>query len=116
MATNETVSGKLPAAEAKPRMLGKTTLKRAGGSLIATVPAAARNLHGLTEGQSLAVSVEGNRVVMELIPQPAAAKASRVRRPRYTLEDLLEGVQSPTPRTDDESAWSDAEPAGRELW
>lgn len=104
-----------PEAEA-PRVLGKTTLKRAGGSLIATVPAAARRLLGLTEGQDLAVSVEDRRVVMEIIPEPRATLAARVRRPRYTLEQLLEGTDPPSPRTDDERAWNEAEPAGRELW
>lgn len=93
--------------------LGSTRLKKSGGSLVATVPAAARNLLQLQEGQDMAVTVEGNRVILEPI---STAPAVGVRRPKYTLEELLAGSDPEAPRTEDERAWQDEPPAGREIW
>ncbi len=44
-------------------------LKKAGGSLVLTVPAAARNMLGLTEGQEMIVSVKGRQVIAEPVSQ-----------------------------------------------
>src|SRR5688500_15656787 len=38
-------------------------LKKSGGSLVMTVPASARKRLGLTEGQDMAISVRGTKVV-----------------------------------------------------
>jgi len=95
-----------------PGVLGKTTLKRAGGSLVVTVPAAARNLLRLTEGQDLSVTVEGNRVIME----PMSTAPVPVRRPKYTLDELLAYANPEAPMTEDERAWQDAAAVGREIW
>jgi antitoxin ChpS len=92
--------------------LAKTRLKKAGGSLVMTVPASARNLLHLTEGQEMAVSVEGSRMVME--PMPRALL--RVRRPKYTLDELVAGMNPDAPLTEEVSAWADEPPAGREIW
>jgi antitoxin ChpS len=94
--------------------LAKTRLKRAGGSLIMTMPASARNLLNLTEGQEMAVSVEGARVVIE--PIPAGAQPMRVRRPKYTLDELLVGADPDAAMSDEERAWHDSPPVGRETW
>lgn len=102
-------SGPMPGAG----FLAKTRLKKAGGSLVMTVPASARNLLHLTEGQEMAVSVEGSKVVMEPMPR---AKAMRVRRPKYTLDELVAGMNPDAPPSDEERAWMDAPPAGREAW
>lgn len=93
--------------------LAKTKLKKAGGSLVMTVPASARHLLHLSEGQEMAVSVEGSKVVLEPIP---TAKPMRVRRPKYTLDELLAGSNPDAPMTDEERAWHDAPPVGREIW
>lgn len=93
--------------------LAKTRLKKAGGSLVMTVPASARNLLHLREGQEMAVSVEGSKVVLEPM---AAGKPMRVRRPKYTLDELVAGYNADAPLTDEERAWMDAPPVGREIW
>ena len=93
--------------------LAKTRLKKAGGSLVVTVPASARNLLHLREGQQMAVSVEGSKVVLEPM---ATGKPVRVRRPKYTLDELVAGYNADAPLTDEERAWMDAPPAGREIW
>lgn len=93
--------------------LAKTRLKKAGGSLVMTVPASARNLLNLAEGQEMAVSVEGTRVIAEPV---SSAKPMRVRRPKYTLDELVAGMNPDAPLTDEERAWMDEPPMGREIW
>jgi len=93
--------------------LATTKLKKAGGSLVATVPAAAQNLLHLSEGQEMAVTVEGSKVIMEPIPTAAAV---RVRRPRYTLDELLGDANPDAPMSEEKQAWHDAPPVGREVW
>lgn len=93
--------------------LARTQLKKAGGSLVVTVPAAARNLLHLTEGQEMTVSVEGSKVIMEPM---AMEKPLRVRRPKYTLDELVAGMNPDAPLSDEERSWMDAPPAGREIW
>lgn len=89
-------------------------LKRAGGSLVLTVPAAARDMLGLTEGQEMVVSVKGRQVIAE--PVSAAAKSVKVRQPKYTLDELLEGYESDVPLSAEEKAWAYAPPVGNEVW
>lgn len=89
--------------------LAKTRLKKAGGSLVMTVPAPARNLLHLTEGQEMAVTVEGSRVVMEPM------RETKVRPPKYTLEELLAQCDFDAPYSDEERAWLDEPPMGREI-
>lgn len=88
-----------------PGVVGSTRLKKAGGSLVMTVPAAARNSLRLHEGQEMSVRVEGEKLVLE----PA------VRRPKYTLDELLAQCDFDAPYSGEERAWLDAPPAGREL-
>ncbi|KQV78186.1 AbrB/MazE/SpoVT family DNA-binding domain-containing protein [Rhizobium sp. Root1220] len=89
-------------------------LKKAGGSLVLTVPAAARNMLGLTEGQEMIVSVKGRQVIAE--PASNAPKTMKVRQPKYTLDELLEGYDANTSRSPEEQAWINAPAAGNEVW
>ncbi|MGO4118723.1 AbrB/MazE/SpoVT family DNA-binding domain-containing protein [Rhizobium ruizarguesonis] len=89
-------------------------LKRAGGSLVLTVPAAVRDMLGLTEGQEMVVSVKRRQVIVE--PVSVAAKTIKVRQPKYTLDELLEGYESGVPLSAEEKAWADAPPVGNEVW
>lgn len=94
------------------QVLARTRLKRAGGSLIVTVPASARNLLSLTEGQEVDVTVEAGRVVLE----PVGRTTAHVRPPRYRLADLIADADPAAMPSDDERAWQDEPPKGRETW
>nr|WP_063805933.1 AbrB/MazE/SpoVT family DNA-binding domain-containing protein [Rhizobium altiplani] len=89
-------------------------LKKAGGSLVLTVPAAARNMLGLTEGQEMIVSVKGRQVIAE--PASSALKTMKVRQPKYTLDELLEGYDANSSRSPEEQAWINAPAVGNEVW
>ena len=82
-----------------------TTLKKAGGSLVMTVPASIRDAMELSEGQRLSVVVDDGKMVLE----PAK------RRKRYTLDELLAQCDFEQPYGEEERAWLDAPPVGREL-
>lgn len=94
-------------------VVGTARVKKAGGSLITTIPVAARNLAQIEEGQEMTFSVEGRKIIMEPVE---AEKPVRVRRPRYTLDQLLAGCNPDAPMTDEEKAWQDAPAMGREIW
>lgn len=89
-------------------------LKRAGGSLVLTVPAAARKMLSLSEGQEMIVSVKGGQVIAEPVSQKQ--KPIKVRPPKYTLDELLQGYDADKPLSAEEKAWMDASPAGKEVW
>lgn len=71
-----------------------------------TVPSRVRDALALVEGQELEVVVDGDRLVIE--------KATPTR-PTYTLETLLAACDFEAPYSEEERAWLDAEPVGREL-
>ena len=85
-----------------------TTVKKAGGSLLVTVPAAVRDALHLVEGQELTVTVEGDKLVYE--------KRRKPRRSKYTLEELLAQCDPDAPLSEEEKAWLNAPPVGREIW
>lgn len=90
------------------------TLKPAGGSLVMTVPAVIRKALSLGAGAELAVTVEGNKMVVEAMhPTPTSVSA---RRPKYTLDELLADANSDASLSDEERAWHDTTPVGREVW
>lgn len=93
-------------------VLARTRLKRAGGSLVVTVPASARNLLSLTEGQEVDVSVEGGRVVLD----PVGRGTRTVRPPRYTLDELIADRDPAVALSDEERAWHDETAVGHETW
>ena len=71
-----------------------------GNSLGVRLPQALAQQVGFTEGVSISISVEGDKIV--LAPT----------RPKYKLEELLEGM---TPEMQhDELNWG--EPVGEEVW
>lgn len=82
------------------------TLKKAGGSLIMTVPASARDALHLSEGQEMDIAVADGRMTV-------TATHSR---PRYSLKELLAQCDPDTPISDETRAWSEAPPQGREVW
>jgi antitoxin ChpS len=92
-------------------VLTRTVLKKSGGSLVMTVPAAARSALHLVEGQEMTVAVEGEKLVL------AAAKPMH-RRPKYTLQQLLaeEEAAGIEPLNEYDEAWVNAPPVGREIW
>ena len=90
-----------------------TTLKAAGGSLIMTVPANVRKALSLVAGTQMSISVEGAGMVVEVVESNAPIK---VRRPKYTLEELLADCNPDAPMSEEERAWHDAPPVGREIW
>ena len=93
--------------------VGSTRLKKAGGSLLVTVPAAARRMLDLKEGQELTVKVEGTRITLEPV---TGGRPQRVRKPRYSLEELLAQGTTEGPLSDDEQDWQDGPAVGREVW
>jgi len=88
-------------------ILDRVRLKKSGGSLVMTVPAAARKLLGLTEGQEMAISVRDAKVVADPVPVEAAQPV------RFSLEEMLVGYTRPSRK---QRAWMDAPPVGRETW
>lgn len=92
----------------------RSRLKKAGGSLVLTVPATARNMLGLTEGQEMMISVVGQQVIAEAVTKPQ--KTMKVRKPKYTLDELLEGYEQDRTLTAEERTWIDSPPVGNETW
>jgi antitoxin ChpS len=81
-----------------------TNLRKVGGSIMLAVPPAILELLGLKPGAAVGVSIDAGRLVVE--PNP---------KPRYTLEELLEGSDYSEPRSAEEQEWLDSPAVGREL-
>jgi antitoxin ChpS len=81
-----------------------TTLRKVGGSVMMTLPPALLDLLQLRAGATVSLEVEGERLVVDSL-----------RKPRYKLEALLAQCDTQAPATDEERAWLDSAPAGREL-
>lgn len=81
-----------------------TTLRKVGGSVMLAVPPAILDLLHLHAGVTVGVDVDGDRLVVR--PQT---------KPKYTLEELLAQCDPHAEVTEDERAWRDAVPVGREL-
>lgn len=81
------------------------TLRRAGGSLVLTIPKPFARALKLGEGDRIGVSVAKGKLVAD----PAAADP-----PRYSLEDLLARCDADAPLTAEDHAWLEAPPAGDE--
>jgi antitoxin ChpS len=78
------------------------TLRAVGGSVSVTLPRQMLRTLGLGAGSSVAVTLEGGRLVLS----PT--------RPRYSLEELLAGMKPGDMPT--VPGWDDASPVGREVW
>jgi antitoxin ChpS len=80
-----------------------TNLRKVGGSVMLAVPPALLEVLQLKAGQTVDVSVDAGRLVVE---KQAA--------PRYTMEELLAGSDYSNPPPEDRE-WLDSPPVGREL-
>lgn len=105
-------AGPLPAARVA-KAIQTIKLKKAGGSLMMTVPASARDALHLSEGQEMTVAVEGESLVLKPV---AKVSAALIRKPRYTLDELVAQCSPNAALTDEERAWMDEPAAGNETW
>ena len=82
------------------------TLRRAGGSLVLTIPKSHVRALGLEEGERIGVSVDAGKLVAD----PAARAA-----PRYRLEDLIAQCDPKAPLSKEDETWLSDRPGGGEL-
>ena len=81
-----------------------TKLRKVGGSVMLAVPPALLNLLKLGAGTPVDIGIENGR----LIVQPQV-------RPSYTLDQLLAQYDQVDTPSDEDRAWIDAKPVGKEL-
>ena len=79
-------------------------LRKVGGSIMLAVPPSILSLLNLEPGSSVDVGVEKGRLVIEPI-----------KKPKYTLEELLAQCKPQQKRTPEEREWLDIAPIGKEL-
>ena len=80
-----------------------TKLRKVGGSVMLAVPPALLETLGLSADKLVGLDVVNG----ELVVKPA--------RPRYSLDELLSQCEPDAAMTDEDRAWLDDGPAGREL-
>jgi len=80
-----------------------TTLRTVGGSVMFAIPKAILESLNLAPNRQVGLSVSEGRLIVD--PQP---------RPRYTLAELMGQCDLSAPMTDEDRAWLDATPVGRE--
>lgn len=81
-----------------------TKLRKVGGSVMMVVPPAILDMLRLRANATVALAVEGGRLVVE-----------PPRKQRYTLGELLAQCDPNVPLSRDERDWLDSAPTGREL-
>jgi antitoxin ChpS len=81
------------------------TLRRAGGSLVLTIPKTHVRALGLSAGERIGVSVDEGKLVVD----PSAGG-----RPSYRLEDLLAQCDPAAPLSEEDEAWLADRPKGAE--
>ena len=81
-----------------------TNLRKVGGSIMLAVPPALLDLLKLGVGAKVDIGVENGRLVVQ--PQV---------RPIYTLDELLAQCDQNDAPSDEDRAWIDATPVGKEL-
>jgi antitoxin ChpS len=81
-----------------------STLRKVGGSVMLAVPPAILDLLRLHAGATVGLVVEGERLVID----PNV-------KPHYTLDELLARCDVNAPISDEDRAWMDIAPLGREL-
>ena len=82
------------------------TLRRAGGSLVLTIPKTHVRALGLSEGGRIGVSIDEGKLVAD----PSVAE-----RPRYRIDDLVAQCDASAPLSEDDETWLGNRPAGGEL-
>ncbi len=80
------------------------TLRKVGGSVMLALPPAFLESTSLAAGRQVAVSMEGDRLVIE--PQ---------KRPRHTLSELLAQCDADAPMSDEEREWLESGRTGQEI-
>ena len=80
-----------------------TTLRKVGGSVMMTVPAALLEQLHLCAGAAVCLDMQDGRLIVQSS------------RPRYTVEELLEGYDPEVHRTEEDRKWLESPPVGREL-
>lgn len=89
--------------------MATTTLRKAGGSAITTVPALVSDFLKIAVGDSIEWSIEDDKVTV---------KASKSAKKKLRLDDLLdkyEQAQVTTVRSAEDEQWLNSPPVGREL-
>ena len=81
-----------------------TSLRKVGGSVMLAVPPALLDVLELRAGARVNLGIEEGRLIV----------APRTR-PSYTLEELLAQCDETAPADDEDRAWLDAKPVGKEL-
>ena len=81
-----------------------TNLRKVGGSVMLAVPPAVLDMLQLRAGATVALAVDGGRLVVE--PQP---------RRRYTLDQLLAQCDHTAEPVQEDREWLEARPVGKEL-
>jgi antitoxin ChpS len=81
-----------------------TNLRKVGGSIMLAVPPAILDMLHLKVGATVALAVDGERLVVQ--PQSI---------PRYTLDELLDQCDPAASISDEDRRWIDLVPVGREL-
>ena len=81
-----------------------TNLRKVGGSVMLAVPPAILDMLHLQAGSTVALVVDGGRLIVELQP-----------RPRYTLDELLAQCDPSAELTQEDREWLEAKPVGSEL-
>jgi antitoxin ChpS len=84
--------------------LHTTNLRKVGGSVMLAVPPAVLNMLQLQAGATVALVVDGGRLIVE--PQP---------RRRYTLDELLAQCDQTAEPPEEDREWLGAPPFGKEL-
>ena len=77
-------------------------LRRYGNSTVAVLPPAVLKDLGLSAGQSLTMTADNGKIVL-------------VRKPKYTLADLIARCDMSAPPPADLDLWDNARPAGNEI-
>ena len=81
-----------------------TKLRKVGGSVMMVVPPAILEMLRLRADATVALAVEGERLIVE-----------SPRKPHYTLAELLAQCDPKAPLLEQDREWLDSGPVGREL-
>ncbi len=81
-----------------------TSLRKVGGSIMLAIPPAILDMLQMSAGTTVSVDVDHGRLVVE--PQL---------RKRYTLNELLAQCDASAPISNEDRAWLDSGPVGKEL-
>lgn len=81
-----------------------TILRKVGGSIMLSVPPALLDVLRFRPGAKVGLAIQSGRLIVETI-----------RRPRYTLDELLTQCNPKARRSKEEREWLDDKPVGREI-